>query len=107
LLAASLGVIPLAAAADPPVLRLPPDVTYHAAETSPGPVVFSHGSHVPFAEQRCVVCHPTPFSILQPTRGITHEQMNAGKLCGSCHDGTKASSVQESCEHCHRPGDGS
>jgi c(7)-type cytochrome triheme protein len=89
-----------------PEIRLPPDVTYNGAEGSPGPVVFSHATHVPLADTRCVACHPAPFSILQPTRRITHDQMNAGQKCGACHDGAKASGVQESCDHCHRMGDG-
>jgi c(7)-type cytochrome triheme protein len=89
-----------------PTLHLPPDVTYGGAETSPGPVVFSHATHVPLADDRCVACHPALFSILQPTRGIRHDEMNLGKQCGACHDGTKASGVQDACDHCHRMGGG-
>ena len=88
-------------------LRLPPDVTYGGAEASPGPVVFSHATHVPLADDRCVACHPALFSILRPTREIRHEEMNSGQRCGACHDGTKASGVQDACEHCHRMGGGS
>ena len=98
---------PLAAGEVPPALKLPPAVTYQAAEGSPGPVVFSHETHVPLADTRCVACHPALFSILRPTRGINHEAMNAGRQCGACHDGSKASGVQESCDHCHRIGGGS
>jgi c(7)-type cytochrome triheme protein len=103
-LATMLGFVSLASGEPAPELRLPPDVTYSGAEASPGPVVFSHTIHVPLADTRCVTCHPAPFSILQPTRGITHEAMNAGGLCGVCHNGTKASGVQDACEHCHRMG---
>ncbi len=102
LLAAAFGVPSRASSEDAPELRLPPDVTYSGNETSPGPVVFRHAAHVALAEQRCVVCHPALFSILHPTRGMTHDAMNAGQLCGSCHDGTKASGVQEACDHCHQ-----
>lgn len=90
-----------------PELRLPPDVTYNKAETSPGPVIFSHATHVPLTDNKCVACHPTPFSILQPTRRITHDEMQAGKKCGACHDGTKASGIQDDCAHCHRMEGGS
>lgn len=107
LLAGALVVGSLAAAERSPELRLPPDVTYRAAETSPGPVLFSHTTHVSFADQRCVACHPALFSILQPTRRITHDEMNAGQKCGACHDGTKASGVQDACDHCHRMEGGS
>lgn len=88
-------------------LRLPPDVTYRSAEGSPGPVVFRHQTHVPLTDQHCPACHPALFSILEPTGKITHEEMNAGRRCGACHDGTKASGVRDACDHCHRSGGGS
>jgi c(7)-type cytochrome triheme protein len=104
-LVAFFGSASLVSGEPAPELRLPPDVTYSGAESSPGPVTFSHTTHVPLADTRCVTCHPAPFAILQPTRGITHEVMNAGGKCGLCHNGTQASGVQEACEHCHRMGD--
>ncbi len=107
-LLAALVVPGLAADGQPPELRLPPDVTYKFSETtSPGPVVFSHATHVPLADTRCVTCHPAPFSILQPAGRITHEEMNAGQKCGVCHNGTKASGVEDSCDHCHHTEGGS
>ncbi len=112
LLAAIVLATPLTGSAvgageGPPELRLPADVTYQGTEASPGPVRFSHTTHVPLAGTQCVACHPGLFSILQPTRHITHEEMNAGKKCGACHDGTQASGVQDACDHCHRMGGGS
>jgi c(7)-type cytochrome triheme protein len=107
LLTAASVTGPLAAGERSPDVRLPPDVTFSGTETSPGPVIFSHTTHVAFADSRCVGCHPALFSILQPTRRITHDEMNAGKQCGACHDGTKASGVQDACDHCHRMGGGS
>jgi c(7)-type cytochrome triheme protein len=107
LLMAPFGAGLLAAEDRSPDLRLPPDATYRGAEGSPGPVVFSHATHVPFAGNRCVACHPKLFSILQPTRRISHEEMHAGKQCGACHDGTKASGIQEDCGHCHKMEGGS
>lgn len=106
-LAAMLCAGRVTAADDSVTVRLPADVTYHGAEGSPGPVVFSHESHVALTEQHCPACHPALFSILAPTGKITHEEMNAGHRCGACHDGTKASGVQDSCDHCHRTGGGS
>jgi c(7)-type cytochrome triheme protein len=61
--------------------------------------VFSHETHVPLAEGRCVGCHPALFSIMGPTRGITHDVMDAGRQCGACHD------TKDACDHCHRMGD--
>ena len=101
-LATMLGFVAPASGESTSELRLPPDVTFTGAESSPGPVVFRHTTHVPLADNQCVTCHPAPFPILQPTRGLTHETMNAGGKCGICHNGSKASGVQDACEHCHR-----
>lgn len=106
LLATALGAGSLAAEDASAKLKLPPDATYSGREASPGPVVFSHTTHVPLADDRCVACHPGLFAILQPTRRITHEEMNAGQKCGACHDGTKASGVRDACDHCHQMGGG-
>jgi c(7)-type cytochrome triheme protein len=90
------------AAGEPPTLRLPPDRTYDGAEGSPGPVVFSHAAHVALAADKCGGCHPAPFHMLRPTGGFTHEEMNAGRQCGACHDGNAAAGVEGDCTHCHR-----
>ncbi len=105
LVAVAFRDVGLAAGDGSAELRLPPEATFQGADGSPGPVVFRHATHVPLAQQQCVGCHPALFSILQPTRGLTHEVMNAGGKCGACHDGTKASGVQDSCEHCHQMGE--
>lgn len=93
----------LALAAEPaPPLRLPPDRVYEKAKDSPGPVVFSHQTHVAIADNKCTGCHPVPFRMLRPAARMTHDAMNAGHLCGACHDGKTASDVEESCDHCHQ-----
>lgn len=97
-LAVALRAVPVGAEE----LRLPPDVTYDKADGSPGPVVFSHDSHFLFAEGKCTACHPGVFSILHPAGRITHEEMDAGRKCGVCHDGKAASSVQDACDSCHK-----
>jgi c(7)-type cytochrome triheme protein len=107
LLGLFLAVASWAASESSTDVRLPADVTYRAAETSPGPVVFSHTMHVAFAENRCLGCHPEPFSILRPAGRITHEEMDSGRKCGVCHDGKAAHGTQEGCDSCHGSGDGS
>ena len=105
LLAVVLAASPLAAsggAPDAPEVRLPPNVTYRSADTSPGPVVFSHSTHVPLADDRCIACHPALFPILRPTGKISHAEMSAGRKCGGCHDGVKASGIDDDCDHCHQ-----
>lgn len=86
---------------DAPEVRLPADVTYRGGEDSPGPVVFSHGTHVAEADGRCTGCHPALFPILRPTGKVTHAEMEAGRKCGACHNGVDASGLEDDCENCH------
>ena len=83
-------------------LRLPPDLVLDAKD-SPGPVVFRHSTHVAFTDNKCLTCHPRPFSILHPKRRFLHDDMNAGRSCGVCHDGKTATATtdSESCVNCH------
>ncbi len=86
-----------------PELKLPPDAVYDRVVGADSAVVFRHGTHVPLVGNRCTDCHPKLFRILQPTPRITHAEMNAGRSCGSCHDGQHAFGVRnpESCASCH------
>lgn len=94
---------PVAAAAPPPELRLPPDVTYQLIVGPDSAVVFSHQTHFALAGNRCTACHPQTFRILSPTKHIAHREMEAGRSCGSCHDGRQAFGVRDSaaCSSCH------
>ena len=104
LLAAALALWgAVGAASPPPEIRLPQDLTYGASPDSPGPVTFSHQTHVSIADNKCLGCHPAPFKMLRPVRKVTHAEMESGRLCGACHDGKTASGVQDDCEHCHKP----
>jgi len=100
----AIFLIAPAALTRPPELRLPPDIVYDRAEGSPGPVVFRHAAHFELAENRCTPCHPRPFRMLRPERLVTHDEMNAGRSCGLCHDGRKAAPVDDDCGHCHASG---
>lgn len=103
-LATTLGGHPAAAGEGKPELRLPPDRRFASAAGSPGPVVFSHESHVAFGDGKCGGCHPVPFKMLRPGGGFTHAEMDAGRQCGVCHDGRAAASTKEGCDHCHGGG---
>jgi c(7)-type cytochrome triheme protein len=98
----AVGGILVAATSKTPEIRLPQDIVYGTAKDSPGPVTFSHATHVAIADNRCTGCHPAPFGMLKPARRVTHDDMNAGRACGICHDGKAATGVQDDCEHCHR-----
>jgi len=85
-------------------LRLPSDRVFNERD-SPAPVVFSHARHVAFTDNRCLPCHPQPFSILGRHRPVLHEEMDAGGSCGVCHNGREATAfgVDDGahCEKCH------
>jgi len=66
-----------------------------------GDVIFSHEAHVKAASLGCQECHPKIFLNTKNHVAVTMEQMEAGKSCGSCHDGTTAFSVKGDCEKCH------
>jgi c(7)-type cytochrome triheme protein len=84
-------------------LRLPPDIVYRHTVGPDRAVVFSHLSHVAFAQNRCTGCHPLPFRMLSPIHRVTHAEMNAGGSCATCHDGRHAFSSRDttSCSSCH------
>jgi c(7)-type cytochrome triheme protein len=94
---------PGGATGDTPPLKLPPPLVLDKEADSPGKVVFRHTTHVPLENNKCLACHPRPFSILHATLRVKHDDMNAGRSCGICHDGKKAFPVDDSdsCARCH------
>ncbi len=88
----------------PPIpLKLPADIVYSRTVRADSAVTFSHRTHVEYESSRCTGCHPKLFRMLDPTRRVTHREMNAGTSCGACHDGKHAFDVRatESCTSCH------
>lgn len=101
LVASSAGAL----AGDP--LKLPKDLTLPQGADSPGPVVFSHASHVDASHPTCTTCHPRPFKMFArvtaaKTAAITHATMEKGQTCGACHNGKDAHGFDD-CASCHRP----
>jgi len=86
-----------------PALRLPADIVYSHAVGPDSAVHFSHDTHVAFAGNRCLGCHPAPFRMLKPSRRTTHAEMRSGGTCGSCHDGKQAFGIADlsACQTCH------
>lgn len=84
-------------------LRLPADFAIVGTDGSPGTVVFRHTTHAPLTGNSCVTCHPQPFPILHPLGKVAHADMNAGRSCGTCHDGKSAFGTADgaSCRECH------
>jgi c(7)-type cytochrome triheme protein len=87
-------------------LILPDDMVFPMDEDSPGPVSFSHESHVLSQDKPdCTPCHAGTFKILKvgkvEMKPLTMEVMYEGQSCGKCHNGHEAFSAEEECEACH------
>ena len=88
--------------------KLPADFTFAKGENSPGQVSFSHETHLPRADANAPACtschHETGFALRRPGQarqaGVTMERMQKGQLCGACHDGKRATGLDE-CSFCH------
>ena len=95
-LALSISSVALGAAF-PAVLRIP---RKNAEVAVPPRALFSHRTHQSFG---CYSCHPAVFP--QALVGFTHEEMQAGKFCGHCHDGQTAFAIAgTACTRCHVDG---
>ena len=55
---------------------------------------------------KCADCHPALFPMKKAKDAVpvTMKQMEEGKSCGACHNGTKAFSVKDkaTCVKCHK-----
>jgi len=85
--------------------KLPRDCPLPSSEGSPGPVVFSHASHVDAKQPGCTRCHPALFKTLSKAvtsdgQAISHKAMEQGRQCGACHG--KSAFGFDSCDMCHR-----
>ena len=70
------------------------------SEKSAGNIPFSHKSHTGL--YKCGECHPQIFKTSRSKTVVSMKQMEAGKSCGSCHDGKTAFSVKENCAAYHK-----
>jgi c(7)-type cytochrome triheme protein len=82
--------------------KLPEALQIARGADSPGQVIFNHASHVDVDKPSCTGCHPREFRILKETRrpAIKHADMEKGRQCGACHDGKRASAMDD-CTLCH------
>ena len=76
------------------------DVTYRppGADT----VVFSHDRHVGKASLKCNACHYALYPITGKGKRVKMADMEKGKSCGACHNGTKAFDTKKNCKKCHK-----
>ena len=71
-----------------------------------GVVNFSHANHLEAVGKNCQTCHNDIYHIVVKNNPeFTMGDMEAGKACGSCHNGDKAFSVKGDCATCHNNGD--
>ena len=85
--------VPIGVMATPESIRLPqaPD------QEEPG-ALFSHWTHGQFG---CFACHPSIFPQRKMT--FTHDEMDKGLYCGTCHNSQLAFAPDDTdCETCHR-----
>jgi len=69
-----------------------------------GKVVFDGKAHADKGA-KCADCHQSGlFKMKKGADAITMKDMEAGKFCGACHNGTKAFGVKDAadCAKCHK-----
>lgn len=88
-------------------MPVPPDFSYEDTKPLP-PVTFSHKFHVTEKKLQCAECHINP-KIFEMKKFAASPKMkmadlNEGKYCGTCHNGTKAFAAKDpqKCTTCHQ-----
>lgn len=85
-------------------MAVPPGKTVEwEAKGGPGKVIFEGNVHADKGF-RCNDCHTKIFQMKKGTAIITMTELNAGKFCGVCHNGTKAFATKNAanCAKCHK-----
>ncbi len=86
------------------VLAVPAGKTVEFDGKGAGKVVFDGKTHADKGN-KCADCHQSGlFKMKKGGEVFTMKDMEAGKNCGACHNGTKAFGVKEasSCAKCHK-----
>jgi c(7)-type cytochrome triheme protein len=69
-------------------------------KTDAGDVTFSHDIHT--GMYSCQDCHTGIFKFKAGANKATMAEMEQGKSCGTCHDGSTGFSVKGDCQKCHK-----
>lgn len=74
------------------------------AKGSPGPVLFSHESHVNKHKSKCTDCHTKIFKMKKGEAKIAKANHGEEKYCGVCHNGKKffSQTKDADCTKCHK-----
>ncbi len=81
----------------------PPELTF--PDGAQGKVTFSHEKHITDGKLKCTDCHTKIFKMTKGQRSkITMKEIQEGKACGVCHNGTKVfgATAPDSCAKCHK-----
>ena len=70
-------------------------------DTPMGKVVFNGKNHFD-AKVKCLECHSKIFKMKKGSTVMKMADINAGKFCGTCHNGKRAFEPKDNCEICHR-----
>lgn len=83
-------------------MAVPPGKTVEYPDGAVGKVVFDGKIHADKG-LKCNDCHTKIFQMKKAAK-ITMADMNAGKNCGECHNGTKAFASKDAatCGKCHK-----
>ncbi|MEC4675637.1 MAG: cytochrome c3 family protein [Nitrospirota bacterium] len=81
-------------------LAVPPGKTAEFQGGKLGKVVFDGKKHFD-AGLKCNSCHTKLFKMKKGSTKMTMADLNAGKYCGSCHNGEKAFKITD-CTKCHK-----
>jgi c(7)-type cytochrome triheme protein len=84
-------------------LAVPPGKTVEFDGGPPGKVVFDGKIHYDKG-LKCIDCHMKIFQMKKNKTPLKMADINAGKYCGTCHNGEKAfkSSDISNCKQCHK-----
>ncbi len=95
----AIGAVALAM----PALAVPPGKTVEFDGKGVGKVTFEGKVHADKG-LKCNDCHPAIFKMKKGADAITMKDINDGKFCGTCHNGTKAFSTKDAanCAKCHK-----
>ncbi len=86
------------------VFAVPPSRTLEFEPKGAAKVIFDGGVHAK-AGLKCADCHQSGiFKMKKGADTITMKDINEGKFCGACHNGTKAFSAKDAanCSKCHK-----
>ncbi len=83
-------------------MAVPPGKTVDFPDGAMGKVVFDGKVHADKG-LKCNDCHTKIFPMKKGTK-LTMADLNSGKYCGECHNGTKAFATKDAanCSKCHK-----